>query len=83
MSLPTEKATLDLCRRKAGESSTSRMGTGMTTLLGTSMPTTEIFPGTGAIRTLETPSARATSSERLVSLFSRTPWSSATLIPGH
>ena len=52
--------------------------TGMTTLLGTSMPTTEIFPGTGAIRTLETPSARATSSERLVSLFSRTPCSSAT-----
>ena len=78
MSLPTEKATEDLCRRKAGDSSTSRMGTGITTWLGTSIPTTEIFPGTGAIRTLVTPRARATSSERLVSLFSRTPCSRAT-----
>ena len=78
MSLPTEKATLDLCRWKLGDSSTSRMGTGVTIWLGTSTPTTEIFPGTGAIRTLEAPKARATSSARLVSLFRRPPCSRLT-----
>ena len=42
--------------------------------MGTSMPTAEIFPGTGATRTLPTPRARAMSSERLVILDSFTPW---------
>ena len=53
------------------------MFTGDTSLLGTSMPTMEIWSGMGAMRTPEAPRARAMSSARLVSLFSRTPWSSS------
>ena len=42
------------------------------------MPTTEIFPGTAAIRTPEAPRLRAMSSAQPVSLLSRTPRSSST-----
>ena len=47
-------------------------------MLGTSMPTMEILSGMGAMRTPVAPKARAISSARLVSLLSRTPWSSST-----
>ena len=78
MSLPTAKATLEVWSRKALESMTSWMWTGLTSLLGTSMPTVAILSGMGAMRTPVAPRARAMSSERLVSLLSRTPWSSST-----
>ena len=42
------------------------------------MPTVEILSGMGAMRTPVAPRARAMSSDRLVSLLSRTPWSSST-----
>ena len=77
MSLPTAKDTLDLLSVKAREPMTEWMDTGETTLLGTSMPTTEILSGMGAMRTPVAPRAKAMSSARLVSLFSRTPWSSS------
>ena len=76
MSRPTAKATVDLCWVKARLSSTSRISTGETCLLGTSMPTTEILSGTGAMRTPLAPRARAISSDRFVTLESFTPWSS-------
>ena len=75
MSLPTAKATRDLCSAKARESMTSRMRTAVTTRLGTSMPTTELLLGMGAMRTPPLPRARAMSSARFVSLDSFTPWS--------
>ena len=78
MSRPTAKDTLEGLSRNSRESITSRMGTGETSLLGTSMPTMEILSGMGAMRTPVAPRARAMSSARLVSLFSRTPWSSST-----
>ena len=77
MSLPTAKDTLEVLSRKARESMTSWIYTGETSLLGTSMPTMEILSGMGAMRTPWAPRARAMSSDRLVSLFSRTPWSSS------
>ena len=55
MSRPTAKATEDLCWVKARDSMTSRISTGETVLLGTSMPTTEIFSGMGAMRTAAGP----------------------------
>ena len=73
MSLPTAKDTLEGLSWNSEELSTVRMFTGETSLLGTSMPTMEILPGMGAIRTPEAPRDRAMSSDRLVSLFSRTP----------
>jgi len=76
MSRPRAKATLDLCSVNSRDSITSRISTGVTCLLGTSMPTTEILSGMGAIRTPEAPRARAMSSARLVILDSLTPWSS-------
>ena len=75
MSLPTAKATRDRCSAKARESMTSRMRTAVTTRLGTSMPTTELLLGMGAMRTPPLPRARAMSSARFVSLDSFTPWS--------
>ena len=77
ISLPTAKDVLDLLLVKAVEPITEWMLTGETTLLGTSMPTTEILSGMGAMRTPAAPRARAMSSARLVSLFSLTPWSSS------
>ena len=50
----------------------------VTARLGTSIPTTEILPGTAAIRTPEAPKLKAISSAQVVSLFSRTPFSSST-----
>ena len=76
MSLPTAKATGDLCSVKVRDSTTSRMRTGVTARLGTSMPTTEILLGMGAMRTPLAPSASAMSSARLVILDSFTPCSS-------
>ena len=76
MSLPRAKATLEGFSVKSRVSSTSRMRTLVTCLLGTSMPTTEIFSGMGAMRTPVAPRARAMSSARLVILLSFTPWSS-------
>ncbi len=77
MSLPTAKDTLLGLSWNSWELRTVRMFTGETSLLGTSMPTMEIFPGMGAMRTPEAPRDRAMSSDRLVSLFRRTPWSSS------
>ena len=74
ISLPTAKATADLWPVNSRDSMTSRMRTGVTARLGTSMPTAEILPGTGATRTLLTPRARAMSSARFVILESFTPW---------
>ena len=76
MSRPTAKATGDRCPAKARDSITSRMSTGLTVRLGTSMPTTEILSGMGAMRTPLAPRARAMSSARLVTLLSFTPWAS-------
>src|SRR5574344_1133892 len=45
MSLPTAKATLALCPVNSRDSMTSRMRTGVTARLGTSMPTADILPG--------------------------------------
>ena len=73
MSLPTAKATLDLCCVNSRDSNTSRMWTAETSLFGTSMPTTEILSGMGAMRTPDAPSARAMSSARFVILESFTP----------
>ena len=73
MSLPTAKDTLEGLSRNSRESMTSWMYTGDTRRLGTSMPTMEIWLGMGAMRTPAAPRARAMSSARLVSLFSRTP----------
>ena len=78
MSLPTAKDTLEGLSVNSLEPMTLWMFTGDTSLLGTSMPTMEIWSGMGAMRTPEAPRARAMSSERLVSLLSRTPWSSST-----
>ena len=77
MSLPTAKEVLALLLVKVVEPITEWMLTGETTLLGTSMPTTDILSGMGAMRTPVAPRARAISSARLVSLFSLTPCSSA------
>ena len=77
MSLPTAKETLEALSVKALEPMTEWMFTGVTALLGTSMPTMEIWSGMGAMRTPVAPRDRAMSSARLVSLFSRTPWSSS------
>ena len=76
MSRPTAKAVRDLCSVNSRDSMTSRISTGVTCLLGTSMPTTELLSGMGAMRTPVAPSARAISSARLVILGSFTPWSS-------
>ena len=76
ISRPRAKATADLCSVKSRDSMTSRISTGVTALLGTSMPTTEILSGMGAMRTPVAPRARAMSSARLVILESFTPWSS-------
>ena len=76
MSRPRAKAVLDLCSTNSRDSMTSRISTGVTCLLGTSMPTTEILSGMGAIRTPVAPRARAMSSARLVILESFTPCSS-------
>ena len=73
MSLPTAKATLETWVRNSRESMTSRMGTGVTSWLGTSTPTTLLRPVMGAIRTLGAPRDRAMSPARLVSLLSLTP----------
>ena len=75
MSRPRAKATLDLWEAKSRDSITSRMSTGVTCLLGTSMPTTEILSGMGAMRTPVAPRARAMSSARFVILESLTPCS--------
>ena len=77
ISLPTAKDTLEGLSVKAREPSTSRMHTGLTTRFGTSMPTVEILSGIGATRTADAPRARAISPDRLVILFSFTPWSSS------
>ena len=77
ISLPTAKDTLELLSMKALEPITSRMATGVTWRLGTSIPTVEILSGMGATRTADTPRARAMSSDSLVSLFSLTPCSSS------
>ena len=77
MSLPTAKDTLETLSAKAREPITSRMQTGVTCRLGTSMPTVEILSGMGATRTADAPRARAMSLDRLVILFSFTPWSSS------
>ena len=76
MSRPRAKAVPDLWSVNSRDSITSRISTGVTCLLGTSMPTTEILSGMGAMRTPEAPRARAMSSARLVILLSLTPWSS-------
>ena len=73
MSLPTAKATLEGWVRNSSDSMTSRMGTGTVVLLGTSTPTTEFFPGMGAMRTLTAPRLKAMSPARLVTLLSFTP----------
>ena len=73
MSLPTAKATEDLWFTKAGDSTTSRIRTEETCRLGTSMPTTDILSGMGAMRTPDAPSASAMSSARFVILLSFTP----------
>ena len=73
MSLPTAKATVLGLVVNSLDSITSRIRTAVTALLGTSMPTAEILPGMGAIRTPVAPSASAISSLRLVSLLSLTP----------
>lgn len=62
---------------KAVEPMTEWILTGETSLLGTSIPTMDIWSGIGAMRTPVAPNAKAISSARLVSLFSRTPWSSS------
>ena len=77
MSLPTAKATLEGWSRNSLESMTSWMWTGLTSLLGTSMPTVEILSGIGAMRTPVAPRARAMSSARLVILLSLTPCSNS------
>ena len=74
MSRPTAKDTWDLWLVKVRDSITSRMSTGLTVRLGTSMPTTELLSGMGAMRTPTAPRARAMSSARLVTLLSFTPW---------
>ena len=78
MLLPRAMEVLDLALPNSEESMTSRRETVVTERLGTSMPTTEIFPVTAAIRTPEAPRLRAMSSAQPVSLFSRTPLSSST-----
>ena len=77
MSLPTAKDTLDGLSVNSLEPITSRMHTGLTCRLGTSMPTVAILSGMGATRTATAPRDRAMSSDRLVILFSFTPWSSS------
>ena len=74
ISRPMAKATGDGWLAKAADSMTSRMSTGLTVLLGTSMPSTEIFPGMGAMRTPLAPRARAISPARFVIWLSFTPW---------
>ena len=73
MSRPKAKAVLEGCSIKSRDSITSRISTGVTVLLGTSIPTTEILLGTAAIRTPLAPSAKAMSSCKLVILESFTP----------
>ena len=73
MSLPTAKATRERCSVNVRDSITSRMRTVVTVRFGTSIPTTEILFGIGAMRTPLAPSARAMSSERFVILLSFTP----------
>ena len=58
MSRPRAKAVLDLCSTNSRDSITSRISTGVTFRLGTSIPTTEILSGMGAIRTPLAPRAR-------------------------
>ena len=77
MSLPTAKDTLEALSVKALEDRMSRTHTMLLWRLGTSMPTVEILSGMGATRTAEAPRARAMSPDRLVILFSLTPWSSS------
>ena len=74
MSRPMAKATAERCSVKVRDSITSRISTGLTVLLGTSMPTTEILSRMGAMRTPLAPRARAMSPARLVTLLSFTPW---------
>ena len=78
MSLPTLKEDLDFALLNSSESITSRRETVVTALLGTSIPTTEILPGTAAIRTPVAPRLSAISSAAVVSLLKRTPFSSST-----
>ena len=77
MSLPTAKETLEALSVKAVEPMTEWILTGETSLLGTSIPTIDIWSGIGAMRTPVAPNAKAISSARLVNLFSRTPWSNS------
>ena len=78
MLLPNATEVLDFALANSGESMTSRRETVVTARFGTSMPTTEIFPGTAAIRTPDAPRLRAISSAQPVTLLSRTPLSSST-----
>ena len=78
MSLPTAKEDLDFALANSEEPITSRRETVVTARLGTSMPTTEILPGTAAIRTPVAPRLNAISSAAVVSLLRRTPFSSST-----
>ena len=78
MLLPSAMEVMDFALANSVESITSRRETVVTARFGTSMPTTEIFPGTAAMRTPDAPRLRAISSAQPVILFSRTPLSSST-----
>ena len=77
ISLPTAKESRDLARLNTPEPMTSRAYTVDTSLLGTSMPTTEILSGIAEIRTPDAPRLRAISSAKPVILDSFTPRSNS------
>ena len=72
MSFPRPMHSLPLAFFTSGQSTMDRKETGSEVLEGTSMPMAA-FPGMGSIRTLDTASFRAMSSDRFWILFTFTP----------